>query len=148
MDHDPVETAVTETFALRRRLLRADRTDLDLLMADDAVEGTFHLAVLDRRSAVGVVTVVPSAPEFDAASPAWRLRQMAVDPALQGTGIGSALFDAVVDRLRRRRAATLWAESRDSSLAFYLGRGMAIVPGREHTAGGVSYTDVALRLPG
>jgi len=143
-----VEVALEATFRLRRRVLRADRVDLDLRMPDDAVDGAFHVAVLGADGkAVGVATAMPT-PElpFDAEPPAWRIRQMAVDPAVQGTGIGAALFVAVVQRIRERGGATVWAESRDTSVGFYLARGMSVVAGHAHRSGGVDYTDVVMRL--
>ena len=40
----------------------------------------------------------------------------------------------------------MWAEARDSSLGFYLARGMQPVPGRHHCVAGVAYSDVVLSL--
>ena len=145
MDWHVIEVEVAETYALRRDLLRRDRIDLELHLPDDDVPGAFHLAATDAAGAVvGVVSVMPSSPGFAVPGPAWRLRQMAVAPELQGSGVGTALFDGVLGRVRGRGAATLWAESRDTSLGFYVGRGMHPVPGRHHTVSGVDYTDVAL----
>ncbi|WP_460518907.1 GNAT family N-acetyltransferase [Humibacter antri] len=141
------EVDAAETYALRRDLLRRDRADLDLHMPDDDVPGAFHLAItVDPGSVVGVATAMPALPEFAAMAPAWRLRQMAVAPELQGCGLGTALFDAILERLRARGAATLWAESRDTSLGFYVARGMHPVPGHHHSVAGVDYTDVVLDL--
>lgn len=142
-----VEVTLEATFPLRRRVLRSDRVDLDLRMPDDAVDGAFHVAVLGPGGkAVGVATAMPAKPPFDTEPPAWRIRQMAVDPTVRGIGIGAALFDAVVQRIRERGGATVWAESRDTSVGFYLGRGMSVVAGRAHRAGGVDYTDVVMPL--
>ncbi len=143
----PIEVSVEATFALRQQLLRTDRPDLPLRMVDDDVAGTFHLAVLDDDGdPVGVITLTPSAPDFDARTPAYRLRQMAVAPDRQGEGIGGLLFSAGVTRLRAQGVATLWAESRDTSLGFYLAHGMRVVLGRQHAVGDVAYTDVAMDL--
>ncbi|MGN6204324.1 GNAT family N-acetyltransferase [Humibacter sp.] len=147
MDWNVIEVEVAETYALRREMLRRDRIDLELHLPDDDVPGAFHLAATDASGAVVcVVSVMPSSPRFAAPGPAWRLRQMAVSPELQGSGVGTALFDGVLDRVRGRGAATLWAESRDTSLGFYVGRGMQPVPGHHHTVAGVDYTDVALDI--
>jgi GNAT superfamily N-acetyltransferase len=141
------EVSAEQTYPLRRELLRRDRADLGLHMPDDDVPGAFHLAVWsDRGSVVGVASVMPAVPEFPAAVPAWRIRQMAVSTDCQGAGIGTALFEAAVAVVRSRGAATLWAEARDSSLDFYLARGMSRVPGRHHSVAGVAYSDVMLRL--
>jgi GNAT superfamily N-acetyltransferase len=142
----PVEVSVEATFALRQQLLRADRPDLDLRMPDDDAVGAFHLAVLHDDGAAGVITLTPSAPEFDARAPAYRIRQMAVAQDRQGDGIGALLFAAAVARLRAQGVATLWAESRNTSLGFYLAHGMRVVPGRQHAVGDVAYTDVTMDL--
>lgn len=142
-----VEVGAAETYALRRELLRRDRIDLDLHMPDDDVPGAFHLAVVDDFGAiVAVASVMPASPEFEAITPAWRLRQMAVAPELQGRGVGAVLFDGVLERLRDIGAATLWAELRDTSLGFYVNRGMHPVPDRQHSVACVDYTDVVLNL--
>jgi GNAT superfamily N-acetyltransferase len=142
-----VEVSAAQTYPLRQELLRADRTDLDLHMRDDDTPGAFHLAVKDDADRiVGVATVIPATPEFPAANPAWRLRQMAVTPGHQGAGIGTALFEAALTRVRSLGGATMWAEARDSSLGFYLAHGMQPVPGRHHCVAGVAYSDVVLPL--
>lgn len=138
-----VEVPVESTFALRERLLRADRPDLPVRMSEDDVAGAFHLAVLREGDAVGVVSVSPAEPDFPVTAPAYRLRQMAVRPDVQGLGIGAALVAGVGAVLRSRGdVATLWAESRDTSLGFYLAQGMRIVPDSHHAVGEVGYTNV------
>ncbi len=141
------EVPVEVTFALRERVLRGDRRDLPLRMPEDDLPGTFHVAVLDGDGrAVAVATFAPSAPGFPLPRPCYRLRQMAVGPERQGQGVGSALLTASLDRLRARGAAAVWAEARDSSLAFYRAHGMRAAPGRRHRTGTVAYTDVLLVL--
>ena len=142
-----IEVSAAQTYPLRRELLRQDRTDLGLHMPDDDVPGAFHVAVQDAAGrVVGVASVMPARPEFPAVGPAWRIRQMAVSAAHQGTGIGTALFEAALARVRSRGGATLWAEARDSSLDFYLARGMSLVPDRQHSVSGVAYSDVVLAV--
>lgn len=149
MGWDVFEVAAAETYPLRAELLRSDRMDLDLHLPEDDVPGAFHLAVTDDSGAIiGVASATPAAPMFTAPMPAWRLRQMAVATEMQGCGVGTAIFGALLERLRSRHAATLWAESRDRSLGFYMARGMHPVPGRHHVVSGVDYTDVVLDLRG
>jgi len=44
---------------------------------------------------------------------------MAVEPALQGQGIGSALMSDALRRLKASDAILLWANARDTALRFY-----------------------------
>jgi GNAT superfamily N-acetyltransferase len=146
-NNDVVEVSVETTYALRRQLLRQDRRDLALRMPDDDLPGVIHLAVLDELGeATAVVTLTPSRPDFAVRQPAYRLRQMAVRPDRARQGLGSALFVAAVSRLRARGVATLWAETRDSSVDFYLKNGMHVVSGRHHIVGDVAYTDMTIDL--
>lgn len=58
------------------------------------------------------------------------LGNVAVDPEVRGRGIGGALVDAVVDRVRARGAAECYLEVRESNLdaqAIYGRRGFAVV---------------------
>jgi GNAT superfamily N-acetyltransferase len=142
-----VEVAVEETFALRGLVLRQDRRDLPLRMAEDGVPGAFHLAALGAgRQVVAVATLAPAEPSFPLPRPCYRLRQMAVHPERQGQGVGSALLLAALERLRARGAAAVWAEARDTSVPFYRAHGLRIAPGRRHRVGTVAYTDVFLPL--
>lgn len=96
-----------ETF---RGLLRR-RTDSDLLVAE--AEG----AVVGYAACW---TVLDQA----------ELGNVAVSPSTRGRGIGGALVDAVVERVRRRGAAECYLEVRESNLqaqAVYERRGFAVV---------------------
>ena len=52
---------------------------------------------------------------------------MAVDPAQQGSGIGRAIMDVAVDRLRAAGASVVWANVRDSAIGFYERMGWKVV---------------------
>jgi GNAT superfamily N-acetyltransferase len=107
------EVDLGATYDLRRRVLRNGTPTQDVTMAGDAVAGTFHLGVEDDNGAVvAVATFVPS----DAGV---QLRGMAVEPALQGSGLGRMLLDAAVERLRSAGVGRLWANARDDAMPFY-----------------------------
>ena len=56
-----------------------------------------------------------------------QLRGMAVDSEVQRTGAGRVLLEAAIERLRSEGAEVLWANARDSALAFYERMGMEVV---------------------
>ncbi|MEY2568086.1 MAG: hypothetical protein QOE35_2615 [Actinomycetota bacterium] len=108
-----VEVEAARTHALRSRVLRGGVAPEKLTFAGDDVAGTFHLAVEDPTGAVVAVgTFIPT-------DQGTRLRYMAVDPAVQGSGAGRALLDAAVERLRAAGVTRLWCNARDPAVGFY-----------------------------
>lgn len=121
MDGDVVrEVAATMTHDLRRRVLREGVVDPVLTWEGDDDEATLHLAALDDGGTpVAVATLFPAGTALRRGATTWRLRGMAVDPSAQGTGVGRALLDAAVARLRAAGAEAVWADGRDTALGFY-----------------------------
>jgi GNAT superfamily N-acetyltransferase len=120
---------VAGTYDLRRRVLRGGDPSSDVTFAQDTVDGAFHLAALDEDgTVVGVASFypVPTPWRPDAAAP-WQLRGMAVDPSMQGGGVGRQLLLAAVERLRADGADVLWANVRDSAEGFYARMGWETV---------------------
>lgn len=112
-----VEVAVEATHDLRARVLR-DGTHDDVVFPGDDAPGTVHLAAVDEE---GRVVGVGS---FYEDGDAVKLRGMAVDPTVQGSGAGRAILEAAHDRYRGR---LLWASCRDGALGFYERMGWTIV---------------------
>ena len=111
-----------ETWPLRRRILRADHPHHTERFPEDEQPGTLHLAAFGEDGAVvGVATFIPSG------DGRFQLRGMAVDPAQQGSGIGRAIMDVAVDRLRAAGASVVWANVRDSAIGFYERMGWKVV---------------------
>jgi GNAT superfamily N-acetyltransferase len=106
------------------------RTDLPHVRHDlDAGPGTWHLDAVDDAGRVIAITsfyavAYPCRP--GASSPA-RLQFMAVDPALQGRGVGSAVLAEALRRLRATGATLLWANARETALSFYTRFGFTVV---------------------
>jgi GNAT superfamily N-acetyltransferase len=122
-----VEVAVATTYSLRRSVLRADDPAADVAFAQDGRPGAWHLAALDGDEVVGVLSTAPAGTPWRPERPAAQLRGMAVAFDRQGTGIGSALLDAACTRLRGEGVAVVWANARDTALAFYEHHGFTVV---------------------
>ena len=114
-------------YPLRRQVLRAGRTDLEVAFPEDERTGTIHLAaVAEGGRVLGVVTLFPQPCDRRPGATAWHLRGMAVDPATQGRGVGRALLEEAVRRAREAGVEALWAEGRDTALGFYEGAGWSV----------------------
>ena len=141
------EVEAEATHDLRRLVLREGRADAEVAYDEDALPGTFHLvAVDDGGSTVAVSTWAPCATERRPGARAWRLRGMAVAPSLQGSGVGSALLGAAVERLRDEGVEVLWADGRDAALAFYERHGWKVEGDGFERAGGIPHHLVVLDL--
>ena len=112
---------VHEIFPLRHAVLRPGRPVSYSVYSED--EGAVHVGAWDDDMLVGCATVFPEPwPGNDrlAAVPdAWRLRGMAVDPTMQGTGVGSLVLDEGAAAAREAGASVLWANARTAALGFY-----------------------------
>jgi ribosomal protein S18 acetylase RimI-like enzyme len=58
---------------------------------------------------------------------------MAVEPAVQRRGIGSAVMAELIRRLEATDAVLLWASARDSAVPFYERSGFRVVEGSGST---------------
>lgn len=143
---DVVELRPEATHDLRRRVLRAHLPDAAVDYPEDGRPGTVHLGVVDDDGAVvACATVFAEAAPARPGARAARLRGMAVDPRHQGRGLGSLLLAGLVARARRDGYEVLWANGRDSALAFYRDRGWEAV-GEGFTTIGLPHHVVVLDL--
>jgi GNAT superfamily N-acetyltransferase len=123
-----VELEAEGTHDLRRRVLRDHMPGADVANPEDAQPGAVHLGVVDGEGRVtAVATVFPEPTPHRPGRPAARLRSMAVDPDRQGQGLGALLLDALVARARQEGHQVLWANGRDTALAFYQRHGWEVV---------------------
>ena len=142
------EVGVEATYDLRARVLREGDEDPAARFATDDHPSAVHLALRDERGQpVAIVSAVPAATEHRPGRRAWRLRGMAVVPALQRAGLGSRLLDEVVERCRSAGAEVVWADGRDSALGFYRRRGWS-VEGAGYDKVGIPHHTVVLDLAG
>lgn len=114
-----LELRAVDTYDLRDRVLRGGGGH-DGFPEDDR-PGTFHLGAVDGEKILGVATFVPHEPGV------WQLRGMAVDPEQHGKGVGRAILDHAMTRLRSSGARLAWANGRDSALGFYERAGWSVV---------------------
>jgi GNAT superfamily N-acetyltransferase len=105
---------------LRHKVLRPGRPESTVYVPIDDDPRTWHLAAYDADDVVvGVVTFFPEAYPALPGRSAERFRWMAVEPGLQGRGIGRLLMRRAAELLAQRDVEVMWAHGRDSALGFY-----------------------------
>ena len=129
------DLAAEETHPLRRAVSADGRTDLPSMHHDsDDAPGTWHLGAVDDDGRIVAISsfYLDACPHRPKSQPAVQLAFMAVDPAVQRAGIGTAVINEAIRRLRATNAVLLWANARDSALAFYEKFGFRTVPKNEY----------------
>jgi GNAT superfamily N-acetyltransferase len=132
-----VELSAADTHDLRRRVLRVGTvtTSVDF----DGDDGAVHLGVMVDRDVVAVSSWFDRRHPDRPALAGVQLRGMAVEPSLAGTGLGSLLLAAGVERMRSDGAGLVWARARDTALSFYTSRDFEVF--------GEGYVDLSTGLP-
>ncbi len=116
------------THDLRRRVLRQGTPTQDVTYAQDDLPGTVHSGAFDDSGTlVGVATWAPEAWPAEPGTRAVRLRGMAVEPSLQGAGVGAGLIVAGLELAWTLGAEVVWATARDAVLGFYERCGFTVV---------------------
>lgn len=119
MDIRPI--TAEQTRPLRQAVLRPHQQARELVYHGDDAPDTLHVGAFSGDQLVGVASVYR---EGDPG--AWRLRGMAVTPALQRTGIGTALLDACIAHVKSHGGTRMWFNARTSAVAFYRRYGFQI----------------------
>ena len=148
---DVVELRAEDTHPLRRAVLRdhlpaGDAGARDVDYASDRVPGSFHLGV--RDAAGRPIAIASFTPEPSGDRPgrrAMRLLGMAVEPGTRGAGLGRAIVDAALARLRADGVEVCWANARSSALGFYERLGFSVV-GDEFERVGLPHRIVLIEL--
>ncbi len=121
------EIQAAEAHGLRRAVLRGGNPDSDVHYPQDDDPASFHLGADVGGELVGVASFTPAQTPHRPGTRAWQLRGMAIAPAHQGLGLGSAVIGEAVARVRADGAAVLWCNARDTALGFYERRGFKVI---------------------
>ncbi|RME71184.1 MAG: GNAT family N-acetyltransferase [Planctomycetota bacterium] len=112
--------------ALRARVLRPARPLEAARFAGDDDPRTLHLGVLGADGEPVAVATLLCEPLPDEAQRSecagrgwWRLRGMAVEPALRGRGLGRRLLAVCEREAAARGAHAVWCNARRTAIGFY-----------------------------
>lgn len=139
-----VELTAADTHPLRLAVLRHDTPTREVSFAEDDWPGVRHLGWRVEGQLVAVSTWVPRPPpagvvELSEGSPTVQLRGMATARSVQGRGYGGVLLEAGCACMGAAGVGLVWANARDSALAFYCDHGFTVV--------GAGFVDANTRLP-
>lgn len=113
-----VTVPVASVLPLRARILLDGDENASRFPRDDH-EATLHLAARTPDGIVAVATICRQAFRDFPPDSAWRLRGVAVEPFMQGHGVGTRLMRACIEYAQRRDGKVVWCTARDSARGFY-----------------------------
>jgi GNAT superfamily N-acetyltransferase len=110
---------------MRSALLRPKQQPDELVYEGDALPGALHaVARDDAGKIIGIVSVSPEPHPTRPAPGDWRIRGMATDPSVRGTGVGAALLAFAMEHARRTGGRRVWCNARTTAVGFYRRFGM------------------------
>lgn len=112
--------AFDEIVELRHAVLRAGLPREMAVFPGDETATNWHFGAFLNGRSVGCASFHLNQWE---GKPAWQLRGMATDPALQGKGVGRELLAFSEAMLRKESPRILWCNARTPALGFYRKQG-------------------------
>jgi len=116
--------AAREVIDLRHAVLRSGLPRETAIFAGDELSSTRHLVAELEGRIVGCVTLLRNDWNNE---PAWQLRGMAVEPGLQGSGIGARLLAEAEQSILGSPTQLLWCNARVPASDFYKRHGWSVV---------------------
>ena len=136
-------------FSMRSEVLLDGDTESSRFRHDDE-PSTLHLAVYGGNRIVAVATVCREAPPGSGSGAEWRLRGVAVEPAMRGYGLGRLLIKLCLDHAQIEGGRLVRCTARQTALGFYetLGFAASAPPFRLPSRGSVLFHPMYRVLPG
>ncbi len=119
-----------DTLDLRSRVLRAGMPLDDSRFDADLLPGTFHAGTFEDDRIISIASMYHESRPADApgnapcaadheAGTAWRLRGMATEPDLHGSGAGRIVLEACLTHARAAGGTLAWCNARTPAIGFY-----------------------------
>lgn len=143
----PAVCPVDDVLDLRARVLRAGRAPAAARLDGDEDPGTVAFAARGPAGEpVATATLMDQPCPWRPAARALRLRAMATDPAVRGTGVGAAVLVTATKHARDAGVELLWCHARVSAAGFYARAGWVVDGGEFDVAGIGAHVHLELDL--
>ena len=113
-------------------MLRPEHPELAVTDPRDEQPTSLHFGGYEDARLVVSASFFPSTAPMNPWLASYQLRYMATDFGVQGQGYGGLVLAFAETELRRLGVEQIWANGRDSALAFYVANGWSVVEGSEH----------------
>jgi GNAT superfamily N-acetyltransferase len=117
------------TWRLRRDVLYPAKKMFEMEMDED--KDGIHFGAFKDDKLAGVVSLFQKGADF-------QFRKLAIDPAVQKTGIGSSLLNYITTYAQENGGTSIWCNARLSAIDFYLKAGF-MQTGKLFSKNGLDY---------
>ena len=121
-----VKISVTDTLALRQKLLRPYLSLEQCRLPEDEHDQAAHFGAYDDNSLVGICSIYPQSFPHSYAKTSWRVRMMAIEEDVRHRGFGKQLLTAAEHYASENGAEIFWCHARVAALSFYESQGYRI----------------------
>ncbi|KGE13135.1 GNAT family N-acetyltransferase [Sphingobacterium deserti] len=130
------QIAAAVTWRLRQEVLYPNGSLKDVMITED-FEG-FHFGAYHDNMLVGVISLFPDEDSF-------QFRKFAVQPHVQGQGIGRKLLKYVFSFAKTWDCQMIWCHARETAITFYEKSGMRVA-GSAFSKNGIAYVRMEIWL--
>ncbi|HEX7737499.1 MAG TPA: GNAT family N-acetyltransferase [Ktedonobacteraceae bacterium] len=110
----------SETHPLRQRILRPRQTLSECAYPYDTDPGALHIGCFLDEQLIGIGSILPDPREGTSQPASWRIRGMAVQQEMRGTGAGGKILQALIDYASALALpAEIWCNGRVNVQGFY-----------------------------
>lgn len=115
-----VELSTDQIRSLRLKVLWPHKETIEnCVLPTDNLDGTFHIGAIKNNKVIGTSTyLIDINPKFEEKNQ-YRLRAMATDPDVQGSGVGAEIINYALDVLKKKGVKLLWCDARLKACGFY-----------------------------
>jgi ribosomal protein S18 acetylase RimI-like enzyme len=114
-----VRVRAEETYDLRHQVLGRGASAAEVADADDDDPDSGHFVIRTDGVVVATGTVRRRVSPRAADGRHWQVRGMAVEPALRGRGLGSAVLGAILEHVEQRGGELVWCHARIAARTLY-----------------------------
>lgn len=110
----------SETHSLRQRILRPHQTLDECAFPLDTAPDALHIGCFLDEQLIGIGSILPD-PRAGSTQPvSWRVRGMAIQEEVRGTGAGGKILQALIDYASTQALpAEIWCNGRANVKGFY-----------------------------
>lgn len=117
---------VATTYPLRISVLR-NGIAKDYQFVGDNDKETFHVGAFLNEQCIGIASCMKKENLLFEVGFQYQLRGMAVEPLMQGKGVGKAIVEKTLVFLEERKCAIVWCNARLKAVDFYKKMGFLVV---------------------